>query len=1357
MSPVIYKVLCKRFLFLAVLGVIDLVKASMNATDCVAGEYFVSHSCIPCPVGSFQAIPAQESCRVCPQNMTTSFTGAATFTDCVCAAGNQMSESGQICVPCPEKTCMLCKQDEELLSCGAVLRVGRSHACILFPCEGKVKCWGEGHGGKLASAAYVDDKYNSDGFGFYTEDFVGVEFAATGSKRIKDVQVSTYNTCVLFEDGTAKCYGKNSAYEAGQSVRYDDIGIKQVDLNDDLPPIDFGSTKNITQIRSLKDATCALFDDHEVICWGLNWEGRLSNAHARYRPQSANGAKSFDFGPNLHAVHLFHTGLLALGLCARLNTGDVKCWGLMDEYGYSWSYNAGSNILSSELDSGGKYIMHIDISSRGTICYLFDDHTVSCSGTYLMGSIAASPAIPVNNLTEYGLIQQLSTSEQNTCVRFVDFKVICWSNDESEEGAAKLGIDTSVALTADPDWTRQTNRFYVNVDADDATKFVTVVVGQYVTCGILANKIIKCWGESRGDGLIDTVGYFSESSSDVALGKNLVCFDPGSCGDKVPVIDLGVDVSCCFDHSCPSWPSANCAIGAAWDFDDSNCVQCGVDSYKDVQGIQPCTACPNGTYQEALGESHCLTIFVTNSSMCIPGEYFEPVKELCRKCPIATFQPLPAQIAQTSCHPCPNGTYQQARGGIHCTANFTCDLGEYFHAAIDMCQKCPVGTFQTLPSATICIACPTDFTTAFPGGATTCVPYEYPSMCIPGEYFDSVSHLCRKCDIGTFQALPAQTSCRACPINHTTAFLGGAIYTDCVCPAMSYKDSYGFCEPCKNESVSLAGQTFCTCPQDNSTEWSSRLDCTSVLTCIDDHCCLMFPCLEKVKCWGSGPTGYNSDTNIGDGTGELGENLPFLPFDNVKGVTCHHDATCLKFHQDGSSFFRCFGKNDWGSSSVHTGLLMHGDDLQNYGYSASDPPVEQTPRTSAYDFNEFELLDLVHGQDFSCFLLSQTANVNATGGRLMRKSVLKCFGNRYVEGVEAGGTDRSYGIPVVTKNHYTSPQDAIAIDFGSFLYPIQIFKGGRSSACARMQTGDVKCWGYNYNQILGRSDVDNPGYYANTMGDNLPALFANFGNERYVISVITIGVGNRCVLMDDGNVKCWGYPWDGIAGVGNTDYMWEMGGDVLLNSSLPVKQVALTSGESNAAVLFSDGTIKAWGVNGYGQLGYGDYAQRGHTPNTVGSNLPSIWVGAPVVNLQGFHDGFCALTAEGPLKCWGSASATLAHGDMVSHNNAETVPISDIGEFSQYPCFRTNFDFPCAQNCKEGVGWNVEKWHCVPCTPGTYSDMGDTSKCQLCPPNTYSTAVAATMSSTCTECDDFASSPAGSSACLCITGYGKFS
>ena len=592
--------------------------------------------------------------------------------------------------------------------------------------------------------------------------------------------------------------------------------------------------------------------------------------------------------------------------------------------------------------------------------------------------------------------------------------------------------------------------------------------------------------------------------------------------------------------------------------------------------------------------------------------------------------------------------------------------------------------------------------------------------CLPGEYFDNVS--CNLCPIGKFQALPAQTSCRTCPINHTTAFLGGAIYTDCVCKAMSYKDSYGFCAPCPEGSESLVGQNMCTCPDINNTDITTGpLDCTSVLKCSGLQCCLLFPCLEKVKCWGDGPTGYNSNNIIGDDASDLGSNLPFLPFDNVKAVFCYPLTTCLKFNDAGVISLRCFGYNS-------AGHLLSGN-RNHYGFSQNqyEYPVEDSPTITKDTFNEYALLDYVFSRDTACALLTQTVHVIATGDRIFRKNVIKCFaGSRaaHVFGIESEDVF----------NDYKKPEEATAVKFGDSYYPIEIISIGASYACARMQTGDVKCWGKNFYGILGYGDFDDRGSYENQMGNYLP--FVDFGTN-YVISMTSQAMW-KCGLLDNARVKCWGYNGQYQLGLGHTQNLFSPSEFISLDSTLLVKQMAIMDGStSGTGVLLSDGNVKVWG--------------NGKSPH-----LPSLSVGEEIVNLQGIDSGFCSLTLDGFVKCWGAANPQKAQGDMYDNLAGEAVA-ANLGHTPA--CFRTNFDLMvCPQNCKEGEGWNSLELQCVPCVPGTYSDVFDTSQCNLCPPNTYSTTQAANISSACIACVAFSNSSAGSSReadCICIPRYGK--
>ncbi len=68
------------------------------------------------------------------------------------------------------------------------------------------------------------------------------------------------------------------------------------------------------------------------------------------------------------------------------------------------------------------------------------------------------------------------------------------------------------------------------------------------------------------------------------------------------------------------------------------------------------------------------------------------------------------------------------------------------------------------------------------------------------------------------------------------------------------------------------------------------------------------------------------------------------------------------------------------------------------------------------------------------------------------------------------------------------------------------------------------------------------------------------------------------------------------------------------------------------------GQLKCWGQNNYGQLGLGDFTNRGTTPFSLGTNLPAVSLGAsryPTVIALGYWHS-CAILDDGKVKCWGA-------------------------------------------------------------------------------------------------------------------------
>jgi alpha-tubulin suppressor-like RCC1 family protein len=205
---------------------------------------------------------------------------------------------------------------------------------------------------------------------------------------------------------------------------------------------------------------------------------------------------------------------------------------------------------------------------------------------------------------------------------------------------------------------------------------------------------------------------------------------------------------------------------------------------------------------------------------------------------------------------------------------------------------------------------------------------------------------------------------------------------------------------------------------------------------------------------------------------------------------------------------------------------------------------------------------------------------------------------------------------------------------------------GTYHTCAVLSTGAVRCWGYGAYGALGYGNAD-------IIGDNETPDSA--GNVDVGGNVTQVGAGqySTCALLSTGAVRCWGYGYYGQLGYANTNDIGDgetpaFAGDVNVGGT--VTQVAV--GTQHTCVLLSNGNVRCWGYNPYGELGYGNTTTIGDNETPTSAGNVSLGGTATQVTAGTYHS--CALLSTGNAICWGYGPyGSLGYGNTNSVGDTE--------------------------------------------------------------------------------------------------------
>ena len=211
---------------------------------------------------------------------------------------------------------------------------------------------------------------------------------------------------------------------------------------------------------------------------------------------------------------------------------------------------------------------------------------------------------------------------------------------------------------------------------------------------------------------------------------------------------------------------------------------------------------------------------------------------------------------------------------------------------------------------------------------------------------------------------------------------------------------------------------------------------------------------------------------------------------------------------------------------------------------------------------------------------------------------------------------------------------------------------GISHTCALLNDGNVRCWGVGFSGQLGYASTANIG------DDETPDTVGpvNVGLGRTGIGIAGGGT-HTCAPLNDGTVRCWGNAVNGQLGYGNTENIGdnETPGSVgTVDLGLGRTSAALAGGEGHTCALLDNGTIRCWGANNSGQLGYGNttYIGDNETPGFAGPVDLGLRDTAVAVTVGNVHT--CALQTDGAVRCWGlNSSGQLGYANTQSIGDNE--------------------------------------------------------------------------------------------------------